>query len=326
MRVAVTGASGFIGSRLCERLVEQGDEVVAVLRRAGAGPGAPASPAVTQVAVGDLCAATDFTTALAGVEAVVHLAAHAHRGEALDAASRRMFWRVNVAATEALVTQAARAGVTRFVFMSSAKVHGDTSPSGPDGRPHAFSPGDSPLPAGPYGASKWAAEQALAARCREAGMALTILRPPLVYGPGQRGNLRALTHAIVRAWPLPFASIRNVRSLLYLEHLVDAIVLALRPRDQASRTYTLADCALSTPELVAALAQGLGRRARLVPCPVRLLRAAGALSGRAAAVSRLTDSLLLDSQAIERELGWRPRVPLAAAMADTGAAWRRGTR
>ena len=318
MRIAVTGASGFIGSRLCERLVAAGEEVIAIRR--GLLPGGPAPGRLRQVAVGDLGADTEFTPALAGCDAVVHLAARAHRGEGLDAASVAAFQRVNVQATAALIAQAAGAGVARFVFMSSCKVHGECSVSEPGGRPHAFSPADPPAPAGPYGATKRAAEQHLVARCEAAGIALTILRPPLVYGPGVGGNLQRLMTAIVRGWPLPLASIRNLRSLVYLDHLIDAVFLALRAPGAAPRTYTLADCALSTPDLVRALAAALGRRAWLVPCPVPVLRAAGWLGGRSAAVSRLVDSLVLDSRAIERELGWRPAMPLAAAMAEVGRA------
>lgn len=319
MRVLVTGASGFIGERVCARVADAGYEVVAAVRR----PGQSVARASRAVAVGEICATTDWRAALAGCDTVIHLAARTHQGETSTPAARQAFWRTNVDGTDALAKAALAGGVRSVVFVSSAKVYGERSPLAADGTPRAFSAADRPAPEGPYGASKWAAEQLLERHCAAAGAALIVLRPPLVYGPRNRGNLFALMQAIARGVPLPLASIANLRSLIYVEHLVDGILLAARRARGGSATFTLADTALSTPSLVRALAQSMRRRAMLLPCPVTLLRLAGAVTGRRAAVARLIESFLVDSGQIGSALGWSPRISLADAMAETGAWYRR---
>jgi nucleoside-diphosphate-sugar epimerase len=315
MRVLVTGASGFVGRRVCALLGAAGHEVIAATRVSTA----PLAGASRVLALGELDALRDWRPALEGCEALVHLAARAHQGD--EGAMRDEFFRINVAGTRALTEAALAAGLRRVVFVSSAKVYGESSPSAADGLSRAFVESDEPRPAGPYGESKLAAERLLAAGCAEAGAALTILRPPLVYGPGQKANLHALMSAISRGVPLPLASVRNARSLVYVEHLADAIACALR-FESGMRLCNLADVDLSTPDLVRALAEGLGCRAPLLPCPVALLTLLGRLTGRGPAIDRLTGSFVLARSAASRLLGWQPRHSLAAAMRATAEAFR----
>ncbi len=315
-RLVVTGASGFVGRRVCARLIESGHEVVAVVRDARAA--VPPDVAHT-VHIGDIGAHTDWRAALAPGDAVIHLAARAHQGD--DAAAREDFQRINVDGTRALAAAAAAARVAQLVFVSSAKVYGERSPLAGDGAPHAFTVDDTPQPSGPYGESKLAAETLLRERCGAAGIALTVLRPPLVYGPGNKANLHALLRAIARGVPLPLASIRNRRSLVHVDNLADAIACAVDTA-QGLRCYTVADVDLSTPDLVRALAQGLGRAPRLWPCPIGALRLLGRLTGRTGAIERLTESMLLERARVMRELGWRPRVELTSAMRAIGDAYR----
>ena len=293
--VAVTGAAGFIGAAFCRRAREGGRPLRRFVRAAAANAGA--------IAV-DLASADigDLARALAGVDAVVHLAGRAHvmneHASGADAAYRS----ANVDATERLAGAAVAAGVRRFVLASSAKVNGEATQPG---RP--FRPDDAPAPQDAYARSKHAAEEVLL-RIAGASTSAIVLRLPLVYGPGARGNFRRLVDAVAARRLLPLGAIDNRRSLLGLANLLDALDAAVDAPPQASGRHFVADAgSVSTPELVRAIASALGVAPRLVAVPPPLLRVAGALSGRGAAIARLTQSLELDTSSFARATGWRPR-------------------
>jgi len=315
MRVLVTGANGFVGQHLVMALAAAGHEAVAAVRSAGA----PVPGAARRLPVGELDGTTDWRAALSGCDALVHLAARAHRGEPTDAAAVAEFTRINVDGSANLLRQALTAGVSRFVLLSSCKVYGELAARDATGRPMPFSASTVLAPAGPYGATKAQAEAHWLKAAAIAGASLTILRPPLIYGPGQKGNLAALSRAIARGWPLPLAAINNRRSFLFVGNLCDAILRALTHVPAGvQRAYPLSDIDLSTPALIHALAAGLGRPARLWTMPLPVLRLAGRLAGREAAVARLCDSLLVGRAEITADLQWQPAVGLAAAMQITG--------
>lgn len=314
MRVAVTGANGFVGRDLCRRLVGDGHEITAIVRREANGLAHFCH--VARIAQADDRAA--LVSALRGAEAVVHLAGRAHRVDSADAETYADFWQVNVENTRALLECAAVSGVGQMVFMSSAKVFGERSSLESGDRWQRFTSISAPRPQGPYGESKHAAERMLETGCQQHGMQLTILRPPLVYGPGVAGNLRTMLWAIQRGIPLPFASIDNRRSLVHRANLNDAIARVLRSRREGLRIYTLADLEISTPALIRLMAAGLSCRARLLRFPVAGLRVLGRLTGRTAAIARLTESFVVDGQATEAELGWRPTVDQTRAWTEIG--------
>lgn len=310
--VLVTGATGFVGRSLCERLLASGWNVRVAVRPGSEGR----SPAgVTACPAPGISAAVDWPAALDGVDAIVHLAARVHvmRETAVDSLAE--FRRVNVEGTRGLARAAAEAGVRRLVFTSTLKVHGESSGE------RGFSESDPPQPADPYAVSKWEAEQALHEIAGRTGLEAVILRPPLVYGPGVKGNFLRLMDWIARGVPLPLANIRNARSLLYLDNLVAAIEACLHLPEAAGQTFLLKDDGdLSTPELIRQLARAMGRDTRLLPFPVPLLTLLGAAAGRSAAVARLTGSLVADDAKIRRVLGWRPPVSLEPGFAAT-AGW-----
>jgi nucleoside-diphosphate-sugar epimerase len=292
----VTGAAGFVGSALVDALQDRA-------RRALRQPAA--DPRRGDAVVGDIGPDTDWRSALAGVDCVVHLAARTHVLQEDAADSLAAYRRINVEATRNLARQAAAAGVRRFVFLSSVKVNGEATAAQP------FSDVDPPLPEDAYGVSKREAEDALWQIGADTGMEVMILRAPLVYGPGVKGNFLRLLRAVARGLPLPLASIDNRRSLVYVGNLVDVIVACVDAPAAAGKTWLVSDGEdVSTPALIRKLAAASGKPPRLLPCPVALLRFGAALLGRRAAAQRLTGSLQVDSSRIRRELGWQPRYSL----------------
>lgn len=292
MRVAVTGASGFVGQALVARVRAAAHHVVALSRGDG-------------VAYGDLGA---MTKSFEGCDAVVHLAARAHRGGGDEdfAPSIRI---AQVAA------QAARdAGVPRFVLVSSIGVNGNAT----QGKP--FTEDDAPAPAEAYARSKWRAEQAV----REVFDEAVIVRPPLVHGPGAPGNMHKLFNAVARGWPLPFASIANRRSFIGIDNLVDFLMLCLEHSEVPGELFLVADGDdVSTPELVRCMARGLARDAKLFPFPPALLVAGAKVLGRARTAQSLCDSLQVDASKARRVLGWTPAITTREGVVRAAAAWRR---
>lgn len=303
LRVVVTGAAGFVGRALCRQLVAAGHVVDALLRNAGA-----VEAGCRGRVVGDISTIADWRPLLAGADAVVHLAAITHGGDLRADAAWEHYRRVNIEATLKLAGGCVECGVRRFVYMSSIKVNGERSPlSG--GRPRAFAPEQAPAPVDNYGRSKYAAERALTRLLGEQGHALTLLRPPLVYGPGQRGNLQRLQGLVARGWPLPFAGLANRRSLVYVDNLAQAVVQALTRTTPGTRCYTLADVDLSTPELLRYAALGSGRRPRLFAVPAATWALLERIPPLRPWVERLAGSLVVDSSLARRELGWSPATP-----------------
>lgn len=307
MKALVTGATGFVGTALCDTLATSGHEVVPAVRSKSNLP--------HEVVVGNLNASTDWRSALTGCNAVVHLAARVHvmRDTAQDPLA--LYRATNTDATLNLARQAAQAGVKRFVYISSIKVNGE-------GRDTPYRETDAAAPEDAYAISKWEAEQGLQRIAADTGLEVVILRPPLVYGPGVKANFLQLMRMVERGWPLPLGAIRNRRSLLYLGNFVEAIRVSVEHPAAAGQTFLVDDGPIvSTPELIRTVAKAMNRPARLIPVPVNLLQVAGWMMGRSAAVSRLTGSLYVDSQAIRSQLDWLPPYSMQAGLAQTVAAF-----
>jgi nucleoside-diphosphate-sugar epimerase len=300
-RVVVTGARGFVGGAVVRALSTRA-EVIAASRTP-----TPVAGATRTIALTADHAIDDMARALTGVDAVIHAAALVHdvRGTTSDAD----YDRVNRAWVADLGAACVRAGVPRLVFVSTIKVNGDVAT-----RDHPFTATSTPAPDGAYAAAKWAAERALA----ELPLAVSIIRPPLVYGPGVGANFASLVRLVGRGLPLPLGHVRNARSLVFVDNLADAIARAAldRAAPRRARTFLVADDeAPSTPELVRAIAHALGKRVRLFPAPglALALRAVG----RGGVAQRLLGSLVVDSTAIRAALGWTPPHTLAHGLAAT---------
>lgn len=293
----ITGASGFVGQSLRERLRTEPElRVRLAMRRQRSG----LASTEDQVIVGDLGGTDSWEQACEGVDVVVHLAARVHQvhDEATDPLAE--FRTANVVGTMRLAHAAREAGVRRIVFLSTVKVHGES------GR---FTE-TSPLAAeDPYAISKVEAELALRAL---GGIEVVTIRPPLVYGPGVKANFAALIRAVKRGVPMPLGAIDNVRSLVGVENLADLIVRCVVASSAANRSYLVSDGDdVSTTELIRRIAHALGVRPRLLPVSVSALSVLGGLVGRSPAIQRLTQSLQVDISAARRELEWSPPVSMA---------------
>lgn len=314
--ILVTGANGFVGRVLCLDALRRGLHVRGATRTPCELPGG-----VERAVVGAIDGETDWSDALRGIDTVIHLAARVHVMKEAAADPLAEFLRVNLHGTERLARQAANAGVKRLVYVSSIKVNGERTG---DGRP--FAETDIPAPQDAYGMSKWQAEQALHRIARETGLEVVIVRPPLVYGPGVKGNFIRLLAAVDKAIPLPFAAIDNRRSLIYVGNLADALLLCATHPAAAGKTYLVRDGEdVSVPELIRELAACLGKPARMFFFPVRLLRALGSLTGLRAPVGRIVDSLRIDDALIRKELGWQPAYTLRQGVQAT-VVWCREPR
>jgi nucleoside-diphosphate-sugar epimerase len=314
--VVVTGAGGFVGRALCAHFLATERLFRAIVRYHEPVTALPPH----HYAVADLATTPDdeLDALLGGAAAVVHLAGRAHvlRETATDPAA--MYRAANVVATVRLTRAAIRAGVRRFVFASTVKVNGETSAPG---RP--FRPDDPPSPRDAYAMSKLEAERELVGLCAGTALAPVILRLPLIYGPGVKGNFLALLDEIARGRRLPLGAAHNERSLLYVGNLVEAIDAALDAPMPPCGVHFVADVGtVSVRDLARAMAEAFDVPARLLSVPEPLLKLAGRLSGRRAMVDRLTDSLEVDSSSFFAATGWRGRHTLAEGLAATARWWR----
>jgi nucleoside-diphosphate-sugar epimerase len=267
------------------------------------------------IAIGELGESTDWSAALIDIDVVVHLAARVNQMGEIGSDSLAAHRRTNVLGTARLAAAAAEAGVRRLVFVSTVKVNGE-------GQPLPYRESDPPMPSDAYAISKWEAEEALRDDVRLHLGRVVILRPPLVYGPGVRANFLRLVRLVARHIPLPFGTVENRRSLIYVGNLADAVVRCVAAQTAGS-TYLVSDGDdVSTPELVRRIAAALGVRPALVPFPPRALQMAAAFARRPGAAHRLLSSCFVDTERIRRELGWAPPFSMATGLEET-ARWYR---
>ncbi|MBM4234215.1 MAG: SDR family oxidoreductase [Gammaproteobacteria bacterium] len=313
--IAVTGASGFVGQRVVEDLSRRGHVAIGVVR----GPSAPSTPQAR--VVGDIGAQTDWARALEGVEVVVHCAARAHVMHERTTDPLSLYRAVNVEGTRRLAEQAARHGVRRIVYLSSVKAAGERSAPG---RPLAAS--DASVPEDAYGVSKREAELALLDVGSATGLETVIVRPPLVYGPGVKGNFLRLMTAIARGWPLPLGALDNRRSMVSLANLADLVGVCVAAPAAAGRTFFVSDGEdLSTAALARRIGAALGRPARLFPVPATVLSMLARMAGKSAEIERLVGTLQVDLTDARASLAWSPPQTIDQGLHET-AVWLRISR
>lgn len=307
--ILITGATGFVGSALTQHLHQQGHTLTAAVRRITDN----LPPSIQQTPISDLLPDTDWTPALHNVDTIIHLAAQVPNKNT----TAQQLDRINHLATLNLAQQAANAKVRRFIFLSSIKVNGETTQQGAP-----FTTKNHNQPTDPYGLSKYHAEQGLTNIAQETGLETVIIRPPLVYGVGVKGNFLQMMHWLHKGIPLPLGNIHNQRSLVALPNLIDLITTCIDHPAAANQTLLVSDGEdLSTTELLQRLSKALGKPARLLPLPQSWLETALTLVGKRAIAQRLCGNLQVDISKTTQLLGWTPPISVDEALRQTAQAY-----
>jgi len=305
-RVLVTGATGFIGTHLCQHLLAQGYKVCAVGRKKHSEIN---HPYFSYHYMEKMDGQTQWQHLLKGVQVVVHLAARVHQMQDRGMQALTLYQDVNVKATQQLAREAIKNEVTRFIYLSTVKVIGEKTIEMP------LRAEDQPRPKDAYSLSKLQAEQILQEESRRSGMEWVIIRPPLVYGPGVMGNFRKLIQLSRKWFPLPFGAIHNRRSLVSVFNLCSFIECCLAHPHARGEVFLVSDNEdLSTAQLVRNLRRVQRKRGNLFPFPISLLKLFGALSGKRRQVNRLVDSLQVNIEKSTRLLGWQPPFSVEASL------------
>jgi len=312
MKVLLTGATGFVGKAVSEKLIETGVYLVASVREKSE----ILSHQVSQVLISDLTSETDWSLALKSVDVVIHSAARVHVMNDTSEDPLAEFRKVNLEGTMALALQAVKAGVKRFIFISSIKVNGESTLSG---RP--FTADDTPSPLDAYGISKAETEEALMEISLATKMEVVIIRPVLVYGPEVKANFLNMMSWLNHRVPLPLGNIQNQRSLLALDNLIDFILLCVdykKSPKASNQIFLISDGEdVSTTELLRKTANALGKRPLLISVPVWLMKFAANLLGKGEVANRLFSSLQVDNSKAKELLGWTPVINMDEQLKKT---------
>lgn len=293
-RVLLTGATGFIGSALSSALAARGHEV-------------------RPLAV-DLTQGSDLAPSVAGQQIVIHCAARAHVTREREADPLAAYRALNRDATIRLAEAAEKAGVRRFIFLSSIGVLGERTLGTP------FGPDSAPAPIADYAISKWEAEQGLRAIAERGRMEVVVIRPTLVHGPGAPGNFRRLLRLVASGVPLPLAAVDGRRTFVSRANL-SSLILASMTHPDAPRAPLLAGDqeTLTLPALLRVLADGMRKPLRLFPLPG--LSSLRGLPGVGGPLRKLTDSLVVDTRETSSRLGWAPVESAETGLRAMAAAW-----
>ena len=309
MSILITGATGFIGHALSLHLESHNYSIRRTFRPHFSSKYESLIKS-DSVAIDDINANTDWTAALSGINCVIHCAARAHVMNDTEFKVLNTYRSINVEGTRHLAEQAAANGVTRFIFLSSIKVNGERTSGA-----LRFTRNDRAQPEDPYAVSKWEAEQVLHEISARTGLDLVIIRPPLVYGHGVKGNLARMVNLVRSGLPLPFGAINNQRSLIGIDNLLDLLQRCVEHPQAPGNTFLASDGEdLSTPELLARMAKAMHRSSCLFPMPLSILRIIAKAAGKASEIDRLVGSLRIDDSDTREILDWLPPISIDAGI------------
>lgn len=293
--IFLTGSTGFVGQALCKTLPSE--QLVIFGRKKNDIPSA-------RFHQGIISSKTDYTDALSGIDVVIHSAARVHMMTDDSANPLEAYREVNTYGTLNLASQAAKAGIKRFIFVSSVKVNGETTVG-----EQVFRFDDVPSPQDAYGISKAEAEAGLLNLAKETGMEVVIIRPPLVYGAGVKANFAAMLNLAKKNLPLPLGAINNLRSMVALDNLVDLIQTCISHPKAANQIFLVSDdFDISTTTLLTTMTLAYGKTPRLLPFPVSLIKGLATLVGKSTVADRLCGSLRIDIQHTKNTLNWAPPI------------------
>lgn len=308
MSIAITGGSGFVGSKLITELAKQRVKGIVFTRQAIALP-----EHFNNIVIPTIGSMTDYGDCFKNTDCIVHAAARVHVLNDVSVDPLAEFREVNTFGTLNLARQAVAAGVKRFIFISSVKVNGESTIGN-----QCFTADDTPQPQDPYGVSKLEAEKGLTKIAEETGLEVVIIRPTLVYGPGVKANFESMMSWLVRGIPLPFGSINNGRSLVALDNLVSLILVCVEhPKAKGEVFMVSDDDDLSTTKLLRLLALSLGSPKRLIPISKIILEFAASIIGRRDLAVKLCSSLRVDISKTKTLLEWSPPVSVNDALHQT---------
>lgn len=320
-RVLVTGASGLVGRYLIRLLLKKGYYVRAISRT---------EPAICldnqssdyyewlHVDFGN--ESIEFDKLIDNIDHIIHLAAQVHILNDNSKETIETYKKINIEATEKLVQASVNKSAKRFIFLSTIKVNGESSHIIDNKEIKKITCADQPVPVDAYSLSKYEAEQKIQDICKNSHMEFTIIRPPLVYGPGVKANFLRLLKVVYQQLPLPFGAIDNLRSFIYVENLVDILFNCMSNQNAANKIYLIKDIDISTPELIKTISKSFKKKALMFSLPVKFLKLMGNITGKQASVDRLTESLVIDDSEIRKDLEWSPPYTMEYGMKET-AEW-----
>jgi nucleoside-diphosphate-sugar epimerase len=302
MTILITGASGFVGKALDSACGARGHEVVHIIRKKVT----RSNVSTFQIDLSERGRSEQWQDAMLGIDVVVHLAGVAHTDYTESKEAESFYHRHNVIASENVITEAYRAGVQRFVYLSSVKAVAERSAISDDGMPIALSDNQVAHPEDIYGKSKYLAECRLTELAQELGMQLVIVRAPLVYGVGQKGNMAKLYRTVKKSIPLPFADVQNLRSMISVNNLCSAILSIVESNSRNSGAYFVSDVEISVTDLIRAIGVSVNKPARLFKLPLGGLERGFRLLGKQVMAEKLLGSLIVDSSNFRQRFGWMP--------------------